>query len=268
VVEMSEEKPELGGEKSTFKCPHCGAEVDHLVKIGKVPIPQCPVCKKTISKKLVPEGFPVEIIESKPKPKPKPKEEPLIFEGTREEEGLFPGPKPHYVILEEVLRIHRLKEDFIQYAVNKAKRTPGGIHPNVLWNMLVDLNSGIKSKAHAKYIVEDYYAALQKEATKARDLGMPINYPIAIGEPLQPVAAGLPTPPRQETGYYAQRYSTRTYQGYPYQTYLQPQQGITLQQVQEMIQKMIIDQQRQRELQELREKTIRLESKVKEMINR
>jgi len=274
VVKMSEEKPEASGEKPTLKCPHCGAVVDHLLKIGRVPIPQCPECKKTISKKMIPEGFPVEQIEAKPKAKPKPKAEEPTFIPRREieEEGLFPKPKPHYVILEETLRIHRLKEDFIQYAVDRAKRT-GGIHPNELWNLLTDLNSGIKSKAHAKYIVEDYYAALQKEAMKARDMGMRISYPISLGgepfEPSYPLPPVTPATPRREPGYYGQRYPVSSYPatqrpgygyGYP------PQQLLTPEQVAEMINKALEKKRTEDQIQELRERTIQLESKVKEMV--
>ena len=93
------------------------------------------------------------------------------------EEGLFERPKTPHEVLEEILKEFGVNELFIRHAVRRSERI-GGIHPTDLVNMLINLRSGVKSRAEAEYIAEEYYHALMNEQRKAERMGVRVSYPI------------------------------------------------------------------------------------------
>jgi len=166
------------GMGATMICPHCGAVIDHIVRYGRSWARQCPKCGRAIAQNQIPEGFPEEHREAKPKPTRKRK----VAEEEEEEKERpappFKRPKTPAQILRELCEYHGLKDSFIEYVVRKAEAKRGGLHPMEFRQMLQDLDSGIKTKRQAEYIVSDYIEMLMAEREKARQMGVPMVYPI------------------------------------------------------------------------------------------
>lgn len=184
---MTEEiTPEIPEEPTaeTFPCPKCGVENDHYLRYVPSGMIKCPACKKILKRNIIPEKL-IEEVPSKPagrKPK-KPKKRMERYEGEEDREGrrgLFRRVKTPAEIIEEVLRDHNAKDDFIDYVVKKAERR-GGLYPEQLRDMLRNLDSGIRPKTEIEYIVGDYYEAMQAETMKSRELRGSQYYP-PIGE--------------------------------------------------------------------------------------
>ena len=177
------ESPETPATPTGYPCPKCGEMVEYFVDryFGRV---ACPKCGEVLSRKELSPDILVKRIK-----KAKRVEEARGERRRRrreEEKGLFKRAKTASEVLEDVLADHSLKSDFIDYATKRSERL-GGIHPNELWNMLSDMSSGVKSKSHIKYIVDDYYYALQQEQEKARQMGARVSYPLRFGREAETV---------------------------------------------------------------------------------
>ena len=180
---MTEEiTPEIPEEPTseTFPCPKCGVENDHYLRYIPSGMLKCPTCKKILKRDSIPEKF-IEEVPSK-KAGRKPKKPRKRERSERDEEdregrtGLFRRVKTPAEVVEEVLRDHNAKDDFIDYVVKKAERR-GGLYPEQLRDMLLNLDSGIRPKTEIEYIVGDFYETMQAETMKARDLRGSQYYP-------------------------------------------------------------------------------------------
>jgi hypothetical protein len=238
-----QEEQTIEKEQQKFVCKYCGAEFKSLPELG------------VHSRKC----------DKRPKKEMEEEEERYASE-------LFEEPKTPEQILEEVLRQHGIKESFISYAVSRSQRL-GGIHPQDLWTMLRDLDSGVKSEKQIRYIVDDYYAALQAEAMKAQQAGAPISYPIS--KPSPPSYPRYPpqpyqpyqTQPYQPPSYYGTSYPTyqpaTSYSPYPPQTYTgMPPQTLTI----EDVRRIIKEEWREDRLDKLEKEMVALKKDIPQMI--
>jgi len=264
------------GTKQDVVCPSCMKTLTHVLQIGKAWTYQCPECKRALKKSLVPEGFPVKHIEARPKKSKKSKVEEIkvpvpkgiMGEAMKETEQPTEGPpfrrpKSAAQILRELCTYHGLKEDFIEYVVRKAESKRGGLHPMELRQMLQDLESGIKTKRQAEYIVNDYMELLFAEKEKARQMGVPMVYPVGPYEE-ETGRSFYPTYP--ETTEY-QRTQLPSYPSLPsYGSYPPGGQVLTPVQIQRMIHEAIMEDREKRKIEELSEKIVKLESGIGSII--
>jgi len=254
--------------KPTITCPRCNRELTYLIQMIGMPTLKCPECGSFIKREAVPEGMEVRVVErpAKPEAKPKPKPKPKT---TRE---LFEEPKSPHEVLREVLTEHGLNEAFIEYAVKRSERL-GGIHPADLQGMLRDMKSGVSKASQIKYIVEDYYYALQRESERAKKLGRAFSYPLfPKGEERRPPAYGYP-PGYPEYGYYPPEYYYPP-EGYgrypPMRPYYYPppkrEEGLTKEDVKKVVEEAVKAKKSEEEVKDLRERLIKLESGLNERI--
>lgn len=182
MVEMSEENLKKEEEeekvKETFNCPSCGEPQSeflyHKSRYGWV---KCPSCGKYVRRKGIPDKFirDVELEEIEPeKVEKKP-------EWEEEEGGKIPfrRPRPPHVILESILEEFGVKSPAIKIIVTRCERL-GELHPTEVQRMLLDLDSGLKSR-EASYVADEYYFALQKEH-EVEEYGGRTVYPKFGGE--------------------------------------------------------------------------------------
>ncbi|MEM1589011.1 MAG: hypothetical protein QW175_01155 [Candidatus Bathyarchaeia archaeon] len=152
-------------EEEKMACPWCGALFETKQQLGGH-MGRCP--KKPIVKEEA--EIPGEE-ESKAE----------VEMGVQEKEerpSLARRPKEVEEILREVLgELWQLKPSFVNYVVRKSKQV-GGIHPLELLNLLIKLDSGVKTKEEAQIIVDDYYTALIDAQREAEALGVRVSYPL------------------------------------------------------------------------------------------
>lgn len=172
---------------------------------------------------------------------------------------LWKRPKSATEVLREVLEDHGLRPDFVEYASKRSERM-GGLHPNELWSLLTDMDSGVKTKAHARYVVDDYYFALQQEQAKAREAGARASYPLRMGE-----AEPLPfySSFHEQTPY--PTYEALPVRKQPYEPYPRRDYGRapTREEVREWITQALEEKRKRDELSELKEKIASLESSLR-----
>jgi uncharacterized Zn finger protein (UPF0148 family) len=180
----------------------------------------------------------------------------------------FIAPKSPEEVLEEVLRQHGLKEEFIQYAVQRSKMF-GGIHPNDLWNMLQDMDAGLKSKGQIKYIVEDYTAALMREQMLAQERGLRISYPLFKSETPQAYTGILPPHPpstSQPVFVPSQTTSYPAYQLYPSTHTTPAHPPISIEDIRKMVAEQIGALNQEKRIDELEKRLALLERTLPQQI--
>jgi hypothetical protein len=84
------------------------------------------------------------------------------YQGEEPPRGLFKKVKTPTDVLEEVCNLHNLNAEFITYVKRRSDNLPDGLPASEFMNMLNDLNSGMKSKKQAQYIVADYQDAMME----------------------------------------------------------------------------------------------------------
>jgi len=260
---MSEEKTVEG-----FPCPSCGVpQTEFLYNPRKRGWVYCQSCKKYVRKKGIPDEY-IKIVERLP-------------DEEEEEEEVWKRPRSPTELLEEILDEYGVKEKAKRIILRKSERM-GGLHPNTVYNLLRDLDTGLPDKA-IHYLTDDYYWALQQEQRKAQQMGVRVVYPLGpIEEPVvEPRYEGAYGYPRRETyPYYPPSYEPRYPVGPRYEypqpparthrpSYGYPQaQALTAEDV-----RRIIREERMRELEktkydELMEKIAKLAEEVKALKER
>lgn len=146
-------------EQGTIECPSCGQKIDHLVQVGDSPSPSCPSCGRWIGKDKIPEGFPIEHREAEKE------QEPEVIEEESEQEttpGMLRKPSEPHQILNKILSENDIGKDARAKLVRKCKRIPSGMHPDYLKSLLTKVKGGVKQRADASLIAEDYEWELEE----------------------------------------------------------------------------------------------------------
>ena len=277
---IQEIKEEALEEDEGFPCPHCGKRHKEYPVIGKIRSPRCPSCHKLIKADLIPEEYIVRI-DRKDIREAKRKFPELYEEAEVEEDRgvkvIFPRLREPWMVLRDVLQYHGLKEEFIAYAVRKCK-SKEALHPMELRHMLEDLDSGIKTKRQVEYIVNDYVEALYAEREKAERRGE--MYPFVAFDPLSQSSPGgsYPTYRSSHGGGEVSYGYGYGYRGYDYYRggnrygYPEERKGDSgdvkeaLTSFMSEMKQLLIDREREREIDELRKSQTEMMTQFRDMI--
>jgi prefoldin subunit 5 len=173
--------PSEGEEVEGFPCPLCGTPQKAFYYASyKRGWAFCTACGKFVRRTDIPEEYIVtvddlSIVGGPPPPSPKPREE---AEGMEEEgkESVWKTPPTPTDILREVLTEYGVKDRAKAIILRKSERM-GGLHPNTVFSLLKDLDTGLPDKA-IHHVVDDYYWALRKAEDEARKSGFEVSYPL------------------------------------------------------------------------------------------
>jgi len=254
-----------------FKCPHCGATIDHVLKVEGRNQYICPNCRQTI--KAV--EIPFDSIEIKPLRKKRKTETEEEWE--TEEPSIYERIRSPTEILVSVLKKYHLNPECIDLLKSKSELREGGLHPLELEQRLREFSksfTGIKDKRLVKDIVEDYNMLLQKEYKKAKRRGISYIIPMDIIPPsdLQEPSVSYGAPMMYGYGY--EDYGSKNYKPYgrEYDRYYRPkpygygprEEHLT----KEDVLKLLMEWERQREEKTKLDRLMELISKQQETIMR
>jgi hypothetical protein len=213
-----EEKPEF---EEGFPCPLCGVPQQKFYYASyKRGWAFCTNCKKFVRKIDIPEEF-IEVVDDLstvggPPPPAKTKEEYGEAGKPAKEESVWKLPPSPTDILRDVLTEYGVKERAMQIILKKSERL-GGLHPNVVFSLLKDLDTGLPDKA-IHHVVDDYYWALMKAEEEARRSGFEVSYPLEpFAEQASTAFRSYPPITRETEHIYE-----RPYYGRGYYTYERP----------------------------------------------
>ena len=247
------------------KCPRCGEEVEYFTRKKKSYFARCPKCRKSFKVKDYPELEQyVRVVESEVGE--------TRVENSKQPPKLFDEPKPVEEILYEVLSDWGCDETFINTVVRYVERK-GYLDPSWLMNLLLHGRTGRKFTDQEAYmVVDEIVSIIESEKRKAEALNRPYIGTVVWGAlPRPPVVL----PPQPITQYPQQPYyipqQPQTYVQPPPQyqqpQYIpqyvqQPQQQITLETIQEMINKAMDEYKRKSEFDEVRKSVSDVEKKL------
>ncbi|HDN18288.1 MAG TPA: hypothetical protein ENF41_04425 [Candidatus Bathyarchaeota archaeon] len=176
---------------------------------------------------------------------------------SKEDKKPFRREKTAKDIIAEICEKYGVKERAKQIILSWCDKVPNKeLHPNHFEKLLLTLDSGV-TKKEAEIIVEEYEIALrtlhgEKEEYAGRDVFYYSPPEADVPRRYYYDAHGRVSPARPATMFY-----------YP----PKPQYTLTPEDIKGIVEKMLFEREKERELQELREKIVKLESSIEKKIS-
>ena len=173
--------------------------------------------------------------------------------------------------LADILAYHHLKESFIDYVLRKAATKKEGMHPFELRSLLNDLDTGMKTKKQADYIVQDYVEALNRIKAEAEEEGRNVAMPDGFSPANSNMSGGqglrgyeMPDGMEELADMMSASQPQQRVRGMMGQQ--NQQQGMTPEQVLKMFMQVQKQAEEKRKQDQLYEKVLRMESETPRMI--